>query len=107
MSPIELVLIVMYWTNLLLSLAVAITCVWAFVQAGMSVESAYRFYTKRTKGFWVALTGGAALAAVLMLVATFLGYAGITGSMMLMELIAITISMVFLSGVYPSVRRRM
>lgn len=104
MSPIGLVLLFMYWVNLVLALATAATCVWAFVQAALADPGAYQFHDKRTKGFWLALTGGSALFSVLALWAAAVSSS--SSNMLLFELIAVTIGMVFLTSVYPSVRRR-
>ena len=101
MSPIQLVMLFMYWADLVLSVAAAATCVWAFVQAAAAAPNAYKFHDKRTKGF----TGGSALFSVLMLWLVLRG--GMMSSMLLFELIAITIAMVFLTNVHPSVRRRL
>ena len=61
------------------------------------------FYGKRSKGFWMALTGGAAVVSVLGLLASL---SGVGTNSMLLQLIAVTIAGVFLAGVYPSVRNR-
>ncbi len=53
----------------------------------------------------MGLTGGSALFSVLMLWLVLRG--GMMSSMLLFELIAITIAMVFLTNVHPSVRRRL
>ena len=90
---------------MLLSVAAAATCVWAFVQVVATAPNAYKFHDKRTKGFWMGLTGGSALFSVLMLWLVLRG--GMMSSMLLFELIAITIAMVFLTNVHPSVRRRL
>ena len=92
MSPIQLVMLFMYWADLVLSVAAAATCVWAFVQAAAAAPNAYKFHDKRTKGFWMGLTGGSALFSVLMLWLVLRG--GMMSSMLLFELIAITIAMV-------------
>lgn len=105
MSPIQLVMLFMYWADLVLSVAAAATCVWAFVQAAAAAPNAYKFHDKRTKGFWMGLTGGSALFSALMLWLVLRG--GMMSSMLLFELIAITIAMVFLTNVHPSVRRRL
>ena len=70
MSPIQLVMLFMYWADLVLSVAAAATCVWAFVQAAAAAPNAYKFHDKRTKGFWMGLTGGSALFSVLMRMCT-------------------------------------
>ena len=64
MSPIQLVMLFMYWADLVLSVAAAAM-------------------------LWLVLRGG------------------MMSSMLLFELIAITIAMVFLTNVHPSVRRRL
>lgn len=104
MSPYELVLVTRYYVELTLAVVLAALAIFAFVEAVRASDYAYQSAFKRTKGFWSAVTGGAAAFSVLMAFQTWqLG----SGSIFI-QLAAATAAGVFLVDVRPvvSVRRR-
>ena len=103
MNAYTLLVYAMMAVNLLLGTIAAVLSVMALLRAASVAESTYTFYGKRSKGFWMALTGGASVVSVLGLLASL---SGVGTNSMLLQLIAVTIAGVFLAGVYPSVRNR-
>lgn len=104
MSPIELFLYVRYFVNLILSLVLAVAAIYALVWAVRASDYAYQSAFKRTKGFWVAVTGASAAFSVLMLVQAWSFGSG----SLFIQLVAATAVGVFLADVRPAVavRRR-
>ncbi|MDY3048610.1 MAG: DUF2516 family protein [Rothia sp. (in: high G+C Gram-positive bacteria)] len=104
MSPTMLVAYSVYLINLVLSVAVAAMACFALFEAGRASAYAYQSAFKRTKGFWVAVTGASALFSLLNLAQV---WSGLSSSIML-QLIAATAVAVFLADVRPvvAVRRR-
>lgn len=104
MSPIELFLYVRYFVNLILSLVLAVAAIYALVGAVRASDYAYQSAFKRTKGFWVAVTGASAAFSVLMLVQAWSFGSG----SLFIQLVAATAVGVFLADVRPAVavRRR-
>ncbi|MDP5226682.1 MULTISPECIES: DUF2516 family protein [Arthrobacter] len=70
---------------------------WAFIDALSRNHGDYEATMKRSKGFWLALTGGAALVGVLSL-------AGGVSPMGLFAIVAVTASCVYLADVRPAIR---
>lgn len=104
MSPIELVAVVRFYVDLALSVALAGAAVFAFVEAARASDYAYQSAFKRTKGFWMGVTGASAAFSVLMVLQS---WNGVSGSFFI-QLIAATAVGVFLADVRPAVavRRR-
>lgn len=104
MTPLHLIVWATYYINLLVSLAVAGLAVYALVEAARATGYAYQSAFKRTKGFWVAVTGAATFFSVLTLWQAWNGGAG----SIFMQLVAATAVGVFLADVRPvvAVRRR-
>lgn len=104
MSPLILSSLVRYYIDLGLTALVAGLAVFAFVEAVRATNYAYQSAFKRTKGFWVGVTGAAAAFSVLML----LQYLAIGNGSIFLQLIAATAAGVFLADVRPAVavRRR-
>lgn len=104
MTPLHLIAWATYLINLLASLVVAGLSVYALFEAARATGYAYQSAFKRTKGFWLAVTGAATLFSLLTLWQT---WSGGTGSIF-MQLIAATAVGVFLADVRPvvAVRRR-
>ncbi|QNV37495.1 DUF2516 family protein [Rothia terrae] len=104
MSPLLLI----YYVQLVVEFAMAaIFCgmgVYAFIEALRATDYAYESAFKRTKKFWMAVTGASAVALVLNL----LMVARIGHSSLFITLIAATAAGVFLADVRPAVavRRR-
>lgn len=83
------------WIFRVISLVLLCVEVWAFVNAVRYRPDAYIAASKRTKGFWAALTG----------IALFLGVLSILGSsMFILTIAAIVIAGVFLADVLPALR---
>lgn len=83
------------WIFRIISIVLLGVEIWAFVNAVRYRPDAYIAASKRTKGFWSALTG----------IALFLGILGILGSsMFILTLAAIVIAGIFLADVLPALR---
>lgn len=104
MSPIELFVNFRFSVNLLLSLVLAIAAIYALIEAVRASDYAYQSAFKRTKGFWVAVTGASAAFSVLMLLQAWSFGSG----SLFIQLVAATAVGVFLADVRPAVavRRR-
>lgn len=94
------------YLDYVITVAVAVLCLWAVFDCLRRSATQFERAWKRTKNFWLALTGGAAVVTALSaLFATMslvrAGYPG-TGSLILM-LIAATIAGVYLADVRPAV----
>lgn len=87
--------------DLLLSALVFGLALFALVEALRAPASAYDWSFKRTKNFWLAVTGAAAFFSGLFLTQSLLG----GGSSLFLQLIAATAAGVFLADVRPAVRR--
>lgn len=90
-----------YGINLLLSAVVFGLALFALLEALRAPASAYDWSFKRTKSFWLAVTGAAALFSGMMLMQAFF----FGGSSIFLQLIAATAAGVFLADVRPAVRR--
>lgn len=75
--------------------------VWAFFDCLRHKPSAFEAMSKRTKGFWLALTGGALVVGMLSVMGQ-LGGGGL-GSLGLFALAAVTAASVYLADVRPAV----
>lgn len=104
MTPILFLVLATYYINLLVSLVVAGLSVYALAEAARATGYAYQSAFKRTKGFWLAVTGAAALFSLLTLWQAWNG----GNSSIFMQLVAATAVGVFLADVRPAVavRRR-
>ena len=76
--------------------------VWAFFDCLRHKANAFEAVSKRTKTFWLALTGGALAIGVLSLL-SLLGGGGV-GSLGLFGLAAVTAASVYLADVRPAVK---
>lgn len=94
------VAVIQYWIFAILAVALFAVEVWAFINALRFSGEAYSAAGKRTKGFWLALTGVAMVVGFLSLPYPI----GAGGSSMLLMLIAIVVSGVFLADVLPALR---
>ena len=73
---------------------------WALADCARHKANAFEATGKRTKGFWLALTGGAALIGVISLFAS----GGIFGTLGLFGLAAVVAASVYLADVRPAVK---
>ncbi|MFC0582276.1 DUF2516 family protein [Micrococcoides hystricis] len=96
-GPFLLALQAEYWLNVLLSLVVMIMAVWAFVHAAKSHAQNFVVSGKRTKNFWLGLTGASAAVMLLMIFGAMLPFG------MLFQLAAACVCGVYLAGVRPEV----
>ena len=87
-----------YFVLALVALALEI---WAFFDCLRHKANAFEAVSKRTKTFWLALTGGALAVGVLSLVGG--GGGGILGPLGLFGLVAVTAASVYLADVRPAV----
>jgi uncharacterized protein DUF2516 len=87
---------------LVLALVALALEVWAFFDCLRHKANAFEAVSKRTKTFWLALTGGALAVGVLSLVSQ-LGGGGI-GTLGLFGLAAVTAASVYLADVRPAVK---
>lgn len=71
----------------------------------MAPANMYTFNGKRSKNFWMAMTGGSAAVGLLGVwsALSFTYNPSATSSVVLFQLVAATISSVFLAGVWPAV----
>lgn len=74
---------------------------WALVDCARHRANAFEATGKRTKGFWLALTGGAALIGIISLLSSG---AGIFGTLGLFGLAAVVAASVYLADVRPAVK---
>ncbi|MCD1145874.1 DUF2516 family protein [Kocuria sp. LUK] len=88
------VFLLVRWIDLVLAVVVAGLAVWALIDCLTRSPVQFQRAFKRTKGFWLALTAGAAVFSVL-------GVLG--GGSLLIALIAATIAGVYLADVRPAV----
>ena len=104
MRPYELVIFTQYYVQLILAVALAAVAIFAFIEATRASGYAYQSAFKRTKGFWMGVTGASAVFLVLMAVQASQS----VGGSLFIQLIAATAVGVFLADVRPvvSVRRR-
>lgn len=104
MSPIELFFYARYGIDLVFAIVFAGMGVFAFVEALRASSYAYESAFKRTKNFWLAVTGASAAALLFNFYAVAMG----ARSSLFIMLIAATAVSVFLADVRPSVsvRRR-
>ncbi|KQQ89950.1 DUF2516 family protein [Pseudarthrobacter sp. SL88] len=73
---------------------------WALADCARHKANAFEATGKRTKAFWLALTGGAALIGVISLFAS----GGIFGTLGLFGLAAVVAASVYLADVRPAVK---
>lgn len=104
MTPLLFLVLATYYINLLISLVVAGLSAYALTEAARATGYAYQSAFKRTKGFWLAVTGAATLFSGLTLWQAWNG----GSSSIFMQLVAATAVGVFLADVRPAVavRRR-
>lgn len=104
MRPYELVIFTQYYVQLILAVDLAAVAIFAFIEATRASGYAYQSAFKRTKGFWMGVTGASAVFLVLMAVQA----SQFVGGSLFIQLIAATAVGVFLADVRPvvSVRRR-
>lgn len=93
--PVEQAL---YWILALVALGLEL---WAFVDCARHRANAFEATGKRTKTFWLALTGGAAVIGVLSLLTSGAGFLGTFG---LFGLAAVVAASVYLADVRPAVK---
>lgn len=74
---------------------------WALIDCARHRANAFEATGKRTKGFWLALTGGAALIGVISLLSSG---GGIFGTLGLFGLAAVVAASVYLADVRPAVK---
>ena len=77
-----------------LSLLVFVLAAWAFVDCLTKASVQFQRAFKRTKGFWLALTGGAAVFSL---------FGVLSPGLFLFALIAATVAGVYLTDVRPAV----
>lgn len=82
------------WVALLLGVAALGIQAFALVDCLTQRPDAFLAASKRTKGFWLAITG----------VATALGFVSITNPLNLFSLVAVVAAAVYLADVRPAVR---
>lgn len=102
MTPLLFLVLATHYINLLISLVIAGVATYALVEAARATGYAYQSAFKRTKGFWVAVTGAATLFSLLTLWQVWAG----GGSSLFMQLVAATAVGVFLADVRPVVAVR-
>lgn len=94
-----------FWGNFGVDYAVSVLCfaicLWALIDCATRKGTAFEAGFKRTKGFWLGITGGAAFVGLLAL----LGIPGIFGPT-LFTLAAVTGAGVYLADVRPAVSSR-
>lgn len=83
------------WIFIVLAAALLAVEVWALVNALRFSPAAYVAASKRTKGFWGALTGVSVLLGLL----GFFGYGGL-----IFQLAGIIIAGIFLADVFPALK---
>ncbi|MDN5604270.1 DUF2516 family protein [Rothia sp. HC945] len=88
--------------DLALGLILFLLAMWAFVSALGASDHAYQYSFKRTKKFWVLVTGACLLAAVISMLGALRG----GSSSLFLQLIAASAVGVFLADVRPAVRTR-
>ncbi|WP_235503646.1 MULTISPECIES: DUF2516 family protein [Micrococcales] len=102
MQILNIVLMAEHFINFALGLILFALALWAFVTALGASDYAYQSAFKRTKKFWVLVTGACLLGAVLSMFSAFRG-----GSPSLfIQLIVASAVGVFLADVRPAVRTR-
>jgi hypothetical protein len=85
----------------ILGLVALVLEVWAFFDCVRHRANAFEAVGKRTKTFWLALTGGSMAVGALSLYA---GGGGGFGTLFLFELAAVTAASVYLADVRPAVK---
>ncbi|MBP1137616.1 hypothetical protein JOE31_003848 [Arthrobacter sp. PvP023] len=96
-----LILFVETWVYFILALVAFGLEVWAFFDCLRHKANAFEAVSKRTKTFWLALTGGAVAIGGLSL---FGGGGGGFGTLGLFGLAAVTAASVYLADVRPAVK---
>lgn len=84
----------------ILALVALVLELWAVADCARHPANAFEATGKRTKTFWLALTGGAALIGVI----SFFGSGGFFGSLGLFGLVAVVAASVYLADVRPAVK---
>lgn len=87
------------YLNLAFTLVLLGVEVWAFVNSLRFPADAYNAAFKRTKGFWMALTGGALVVGALSSFSATLGPWGL-----ILSLAAFVVAGVFLADVLPALK---
>ncbi|MDZ4090889.1 MAG: DUF2516 family protein [Arthrobacter sp.] len=86
----------------LLALVALALEVWAFFDCLRHKANAFEAVSKRTKTFWLAVTGGAMAVGLLSLLGG--GGGGLLGPLGLFGLVAVTAASVYLADVRPAVK---
>ncbi|MGX6397179.1 DUF2516 family protein [Rothia kristinae] len=102
MFVLRIVMALEFGINLALALLLVVLAIYAFVTAVSAQPSAFEVMGKRTKGFWLALTGGSLLVALLSAWTSFGG----GSSSLFLQLVAAVIIGVYLADVKPEVAPR-
>jgi hypothetical protein len=89
------------YINILLAIILLVLALWAFAEAARAPSGAYEAAFKRTKNFWMLVTGACLLGALISMMTAFGG-----ASSLFIQLIAATAVGVFLADVRPAVRHR-
>ncbi|UFU02591.1 DUF2516 family protein [Ruania suaedae] len=89
-------LLVQSYLFLALAFSALALAVWALADAAVRPAPAFESADKRTKMFWIAMSGGAALLSLLAVVGAFTG--------LLFSIIAGVMAGVYLADVRPAVR---
>lgn len=97
----ELAKTVEFFLMYALSVVIAILAIWALIDAVRHPADRFVAEGKRTKGFWMALTGASAFIALLSVIP---GAAAFSGAFL--QLIAACICCVYLADVRPAVSGR-
>jgi len=82
------------WVALLLGVAALAAQAWSFVDALLNRPDAFVAAGKRTKGFWLAVTGGA----------TLIGFVFVLNPFNIFSLVAIVAAGIYLTDVRPALR---
>lgn len=100
---IDLITLASFYVTGFICAAIA---VWAFIDCLIRRGPAFEANFKRTKGFWLGLTGGAALVTLLGLLFPGSGFIFAFGGYGLFNIAAVTAGGVYLADVRPAVMSR-
>lgn len=98
----QLINFVEYWVYFILALVALGIEVWAFFDCLRHKANAFEAVSKRTKPFWLALTGGALAVGALSVFGG--GGGGLLGPLGLFGLAGVTAASVYLADVRPAVK---
>lgn len=102
-SPLHIIVYSTFGISVLLALTLLVLSLYAFVGAVQASAHAYTFANRRTKGFWVGVTGACAAYS---LFATWGIFQGLRVDSLLLQLAAFVAAGVFLADVRPAVSPR-